>query len=126
MLRLLTEQGRGVGETRITPGSLAGLIRLIDAGTINSNTAKTVFTILFNDGGDPDSIVREKGLAQVSDTGAIAVIVDEVIAENAKSASDFKAGKRAALQFLVGQVMRKSKGKANPQLAQQMLETRMA
>ena len=121
MLRILSETEKDISEVIITPAALANLSNLVDAKTINSNTAKKVFDILFNEGGDPGKIVKKNGWAQVSDTGAIEGFVDEAIAANPKSVEDYKAGKVAAIKFLVGQVMRFSKGKANPQLAESLL-----
>jgi len=121
MLRILSETEKDISEIVITPEALAKLSNLVNAKTINSNTAKKVFEILFEEGGEPESIVEKNGWAQVSDTGAIEGFVDEAIAANPKSVSDFKAGKVAAVKFLVGQVMRFSKGKANPQLAEKLL-----
>jgi aspartyl-tRNA(Asn)/glutamyl-tRNA(Gln) amidotransferase subunit B len=121
MLRILSETEKSISEVLITPEALAKLSNLVNAKTINSNTAKKVFTILLEKGGEPESIVKENGWAQVSDTGAIESFVDEAIVANPKSVSDFKAGKIAAVKFLVGQVMRFSKGKANPQLAEKLL-----
>jgi len=121
MLRILSEEEKDISEIKITPEALAKLSNLVNAKTINSNTAKKVFEILFEEGGIPESIVEKNGWAQVSDTGAIEKFVDEAIATNPKSVSDFKDGKVAAVKFLVGQVMRFSKGKANPQLAEKLL-----
>jgi aspartyl-tRNA(Asn)/glutamyl-tRNA(Gln) amidotransferase subunit B len=88
-------------------------------------SAREVFQVLFERGGDPEAIVKEKGLAQVSDAGAIEALADRAIAENAKSVEAFRAGKEAALQHLVGQVMRLSRGKANPQLAADVLRRKL-
>ena len=125
MLRSLSEKEMEIGRVPITPKALAELIKLVDGKVLNMPTAREVFNILFEKGGEPAQIVKEKGLAQVSDSGAIEAIVDQVIAANAKSAEDFKAGKTAALQFLVGQVMRLSKGKANPQMAAEILKKKL-
>jgi aspartyl-tRNA(Asn)/glutamyl-tRNA(Gln) amidotransferase subunit B len=81
--------------------------------------------VLFEQGGDAAAIVKERGLAQLSDKGAIEQMVDKAIADHPKSAADYKAGKAAALQFLVGQVMRLSKGKANPQAVQEILKRKL-
>ena len=116
-----SEEEKDISEIKITPEALAKLSNLVNAKTINSSTAKKVFEILFEEGGEPESIVEKNGWAQVSDTGAIEKFVDEAIATNPKSVSDFKDGKVAAVKFLVGQVMRFSKGKANPQLAEKLL-----
>jgi aspartyl-tRNA(Asn)/glutamyl-tRNA(Gln) amidotransferase subunit B len=126
MLRLLAERGKGIGDAAVTPQALAELVRLTEGGTINSNTAKEIFEALFEKGGDPAQIVAERGLAQVSDAGLIERLVEQCMAENPKVVADFKAGKTAAAKFLVGQVMRLSKGKANPQLVSRVLEQKLA
>jgi aspartyl-tRNA(Asn)/glutamyl-tRNA(Gln) amidotransferase subunit B len=125
MLRLLSEKQIEVDACKLSPGALAELVELTDRKTINSNSAKEVFAILFEQGGKPADIVAQRGLAQVSDTGALAKYVDQVIAENAKSATDYRNGKTAAAKFLVGQVMRLTKGTANPQAVMQMIEEKL-
>lgn len=125
VLRALGEQGSAVAEAKITPAALAKLIALVDAKTISSSAAKEVFQVLFDEGGDPAAVVEQKGLAQVSDTGAIDGFADEAIAANPKVADDYRSGKEAALKFLVGQVMKLSRGKANPQLAAEALKQRL-
>ncbi len=87
--------------------------------------AKEVFQVLFENGGDPAAVVKEKGLAQVSDTGAIDGFAAQAIAANEKVAAEFRGGKEAALMFLVGQVMKLSRGKANPQLAAEALRRQL-
>ena len=114
-----------IDECQISPKALAGLVKLIDDGAINSNKAKEVFVVLFDDGGDPEAIVKAKGLGQVSDQGAIEDFVDRAISENPKSVDDYRQGKKAALQYIVGQVMRLSKGKANPALVGEILEKKI-
>ena len=126
LLRALGEKGISIAEAKITPTALAQLIGLVDAKTISSTAAKDVFQVLFDEGGDPAAVVKQKGLAQVSDTGAIDDFAAQVIAENAKVAADFQSGKDAALQFLVGQVMKLSRGKANPQLAAEALRKQLS
>ena len=101
------------------------LAGLVDAKTISSSAAQQVFAEMFDTGKAPAAIVQEKGLAQVSDTGAIEKFCDEAIAANPGPAADFKAGKAAALNFLKGQVMKLSKGKANPALAGEILERKL-
>ena len=125
VLRCLSEKEMELAQAPITPRALADLIKLVDVKTLNIPRAREVFAILFEQGGDPAAIVKERGMAQVSDTGAIDAFVEQAIAANAKSVEDFKAGKTAALQFLVGQVMRLSKGKANPQVVQEALRKRL-
>lgn len=125
VLRILSERGVGIGQFPIPADGLAELIRLAEARTINSNTAREVFALMLDGGGRAEEIVRVRGLAQVSDRGAVEAVVDEAIAANPKSAEDYRNGKAAALKFLVGQVMRLSKGKANPSLAAEVLESRL-
>ena len=118
LLRLLGERTDVSVETLpLTPEALAELIQLIDSKVINGATAKTLFAELFEKGGMPAVMVKERGLGQVSDTGAIEKFAEDVIAANPKVVEDYRNGKQAALQFLVGQVMKLSKGKANPQMA---------
>ncbi len=107
------------------PVSINELIELVDGGKISSKIAQDVFKEMFKTGKSPAAIVQEKGLAQVSDTGAIEKFCDEAIAANPGPTADFKAGKAAALNFLKGQVMKLSKGKANPALAGEILERKL-
>lgn len=125
MLRSLSEADLEIGSVKVTAESLGRLIKLVDAKTINMPTAREVFAILFAEGGDPEVIVKDKGLAQVSDTGAIEGMVDQIIAEHPGPVEDYKGGKPAALQFLIGQVMRISKGKANPGMVRELLIGRL-
>ncbi|NLG36030.1 MAG: Asp-tRNA(Asn)/Glu-tRNA(Gln) amidotransferase subunit GatB [Lentisphaerae bacterium] len=125
VLRALGEKNIAIDEVQITPQALAGLIGLVEAGTIHMTAAKEVFQVLFDEGGEPSAIVEKKGLAQVSDTGAIDRFAEEAIAKNPKVAEDFRGGKEAALKFLVGQVMKLSRGKANPQLAAEALRKQL-
>jgi aspartyl-tRNA(Asn)/glutamyl-tRNA(Gln) amidotransferase subunit B len=119
--RLANETGTPVHESHVTPKAVAELIELTDAGTINSKTAKDLITRLWTAGGLPKAIVAEEGLGQVSDLGAIDGIVAEVLAANEKTVADYKAGKTKVMGFLIGQVMKQSKGKANPTLAEERL-----
>jgi aspartyl-tRNA(Asn)/glutamyl-tRNA(Gln) amidotransferase subunit B len=105
----------------ITPKAVAKLIEMIDNNTISGKIAKTVFAEMLTSGAMPDVIVKEKGLTQVTNTGEIEKIVDDVISTNPQSVADFSAGKEKALGFLVGQIMKLSKGKANPQMANEIL-----
>ena len=97
----------------------------MDAKTISSSAAQQAFSEMFETGKSPATIVQEKGLAQVSDTGAIEKFCDDAIAANPGPANDFKSGKVAALNFLKGQVMKLSKGKANPALVGEILERKL-
>jgi len=121
MLRMLSDVDGDMSRCRLSPDALAGLVALVEAKTINQPAAKEVFAILFQQGGDPADIVKEKGLSQVSDTGALQSFVDQVIQQHAGPVADYRKGKEASLQFLIGQVMRLSRGKANPQIAKELL-----
>jgi len=106
-------------------GLIVDLANLVENKTANSATAQVIMVEMVKTGKSPDAIIREKGLAQVSDTGAIEKFCDEAIAANPGPAADYKAGKAAALNFLKGQVMKLSKGKANPALAGEILERKL-
>ena len=110
---------------KFQPAALLELIGLVENKTISSSAAQQVFAEMFDTGKSPAAIVQEKGLAQVSDTGAIEKFCDEVIAAHPGPANDFKSGKVAALNFLKGQVMKLSKGKANPALVGEILERKL-
>ena len=125
VLRLLSERETSLEESGLTSGSLAELVRLVDEKSVNSNTAREILEELFEKGGDPREIVQEKGLTQVSDSGVIEGIVEQAMAANPKSVADYRDGKKAAAQFLVGQVMRLSRGKANPQVVLGILESKL-
>jgi aspartyl-tRNA(Asn)/glutamyl-tRNA(Gln) amidotransferase subunit B len=107
--------------TTVTPESLGALIRLVDAGTINGPTAKSVFETMVASGRAPGEIVQSEGLAQVSDESAVLAIVREVIARESDAVAQYRKGKQAAIGFLTGQVMKAAKGKANPKLAGSLL-----
>ena len=121
----LNAENIDITECKIKPAQLANLIKLIDKGTISGKIAKTVFDEMFETGKDPESIVKEKGLVQISDESSIVSIIEEVIAENPKSVEDFKSGKAQAIGFLVGQVMRKTKGQANPEIVNKLLKEKL-
>jgi aspartyl-tRNA(Asn)/glutamyl-tRNA(Gln) amidotransferase subunit B len=112
-------------DLRFKPADLLELVGLVEGKTISSSAAQQVFAEMFDTGKSPTAIVQEKGLALVSDTGALEKFCDEVIAANPGPANDFKSGKVAALNFLKGQVMKLSKGKANPALVGEILEKKL-
>jgi aspartyl-tRNA(Asn)/glutamyl-tRNA(Gln) amidotransferase subunit B len=122
MLGLINETGVEIEDIRFTPKQLADLLTLIDKGTISGKIAKDVFKEMFDTGENPDSIVRKKGLVQISDESQLEEIAQRVIDENPKSVQDYNNGKEKALGFLVGQVMRHTRGKANPQMANDILK----
>jgi len=121
----LTESGTALADLKFKPAGILELIDLVDSGKISSRTAQEVFVEMFATGEAPGRIVENKGLAQVSDAGAIEQFCDQAIAANPGPAADYKAGKAAALNFLKGQVMKLSKGKANPALAGEILERKL-
>lgn len=121
LLALLKPAKKEINESPVSPKNLAGLIALIDNNTISGKIAKDVLPLMFETGNSADAIVKEKGWVQVTDTKVIEEAADKVIAANEKSVADFKAGKQAALGFLVGQLMKATQGKANPKLANEIL-----
>lgn len=123
---LLNEAGLELWESKITPTQLANMVTLIDSGKISGKQAKLVLQGMFETGDDPGDVVAAKGLEQVSDTGAIEAVVDEVIAENAEAADKVRSGNLGTIGFLVGQVMKKSKGKANPQMVNEILRNKLS
>ena len=125
LLRLLNENSVDIADCKIAPEQLSALVDLIQAGTINGKTAKTVFEDMFQSGDDPGEIVKAKGLVQVSDESAVAAFVDQVIANNPAQVEQYKSGKANVVQFFIGQTMKLSKGKANPQLVQKLVKERL-
>ena len=125
ILRVLKEKNISIEEFSIESENIGKLIKLIKANTISSKIAKDVFEILLSENKDPEIIVKEKGLVQITDNSEIEKIVEQVLAENPQSVEDYKAGKSNALKYLVGQSMRLSKGKANPQMINEMILARL-
>lgn len=123
--RLVNQTGLNLDDSRITPDKLAELMDLIDEGVIGSAQGKVVFEEAFLHGDSPRSIVAEFGLAQVTDADVMAPSVDKVLEENQQAVSDYIAGKETAIQFLIGQVMKATKGKANPNLVSDLLINRL-
>ena len=123
---LLNEKGVGFAESPVKPEQLAELVVKKHKGEISGPTAKTVLAEMFSTGRSADEIVKAKGLAQVSDEGALAKIIDEVIAKNPTQVQQYKGGKEAVLGFLVGQIMKASGGKANPGKVNELLKKQLA
>lgn len=121
----LNGEGKSIEESPVTAERLAELVNLISKGTISSKIAKTVFEEMWKTGDAPEKIVKEKGLVQITDTKEIEGIVDSVIAANPKPVEDYKAGNAKSIGFLVGQIMKQSKGKANPAMVNQMLKDKL-
>ncbi|MDO5320720.1 MAG: Asp-tRNA(Asn)/Glu-tRNA(Gln) amidotransferase subunit GatB, partial [bacterium] len=126
VMALLNASGKTIGECALTPESLRALIVLSAKGTINGPTLKELLPEIFEKGGDPEAIVKERGLGAVSDTAALEAFVDQAIAANPSPVADFKAGKKAAAGFFVGQVMKLSKGKADPKIVGPLVAKKLA
>jgi aspartyl-tRNA(Asn)/glutamyl-tRNA(Gln) amidotransferase subunit B len=122
LLGALSPRGLGIQGVALSPQALADLVRLVDEKIINMPTAKELFAEILLAGGDPVALVRDRGLGQVSDTGALESLVLQAIQENPKSVADYRAGKKAAAKHLVGQIMKLSRGKANPQVVTNLVE----
>ena len=121
ILKVLKDKNIGIEKFVVTPQNIAKLIKLITSNVISSKIAKEVFEEMIKDNKNPETIVKEKGMTQITDNSEIEKIVDQVLSENMQSVEDFKAGKDRALKFLVGQAMKLSKGKANPQMLNEMI-----
>jgi aspartyl-tRNA(Asn)/glutamyl-tRNA(Gln) amidotransferase subunit B len=115
-----------VKDIKLKPQALAGLFKEIDSGRISGKMAKDIILEMLETGKDAGRIVEEKGLAQITDSGALEKVADEVIAENKKTAEDFLKGKENALMYLVGQVMKKTKGRANPAVINEVLRRKLS
>lgn len=121
LLGYLNANNLELHEVKVSGQGLGEMIELIEKGTISGKIAKTVFKEMLETGKAPKQIVEEKGLVQINDEGAIKSIVEQVIANNPQSVADYKAGKQKAVGFLVGQVMKETKGKANPGLVNKLI-----
>jgi aspartyl-tRNA(Asn)/glutamyl-tRNA(Gln) amidotransferase subunit B len=124
-LRLLNATNTDIKDSRITAERFWMLIDFIERGAISGTTAKTVFEEMFNTGKSAGEIIKERGLSQISDTGQIRDAVRQVIEENPKAVADYKAGKTQSLAFLMGQVMKATRGQANPKLVNEQIRKRM-
>jgi aspartyl-tRNA(Asn)/glutamyl-tRNA(Gln) amidotransferase subunit B len=125
--RRLNAQDLGIDQAPVRPAMLAQLITRINDNTISNNAARQVFDSLWDGAGtDVDAVIEAKGLRQMNDSGALEGIVDEVIAANAKNVAEFKAGNDKALNALVGQIMKASKGRANPQQVNEVLRSKLS
>lgn len=125
LLRELSSADGTINECLVTPQKMAGLMILIEDNTINGKIGKTVLTEMLQNGQDAKQIVEQKGLVQVTDQGAIEALVLQVITENPTQVEQYQAGNPKVIQYLVGQLMKLSKGKANPQMAIQLLKEKM-
>jgi aspartyl-tRNA(Asn)/glutamyl-tRNA(Gln) amidotransferase subunit B len=123
LFRLMNETGVSIEQVKIEPQDLVALVELVGAGKVNQNTAKLVFADMFATGEPPAAIIERKGLAQVSDAVELAAIVERVLDENPKQVNEYLGGKEQLFKWLLGQVMRATRGKANPQVATEALKT---
>ncbi len=117
----LNKENKSLSETQLTPLYLGKMINLIQEGTISSKQAKIVFECLMNEGKDPEIIIEEKGMKQISNPEELKIIINEVLDNNEQSIQDYAAGKDRAVGFLVGQIMKKTGGQANPSMTSQIL-----
>jgi aspartyl-tRNA(Asn)/glutamyl-tRNA(Gln) amidotransferase subunit B len=123
--RRLNAEGRGIEASPVPAATLAALIGRIADGTVSNNGARQVFDVLWVEGGEVDAVIEAKGLKQMNDAGALEAIVDQVVAANTKSVDEYRAGKDKAFNALVGQVMKASRGKANPTQASELLKKKL-
>ncbi len=125
--KYLVRDAKDIAQISITPENFAELVGIVADGTINSSAAQTVLELMYASEAslDPSNIIDEHNLAQESDTGALDAVVDEVLADNQKSVEDYRAGKENAIKYLMGQVMKQSGGKANPQIVMEILRGKL-
>lgn len=121
----LNKNSISLNECKITPRMLAQMVKLIEDGVISGKIAKVVFETMFETGEQPEKIIKEKGLVQMSDSGILSAIIDEILSENPDSVAAYKSGKDKLFGFFVGQVMKKTEGKANPSLVNDLLKERL-
>lgn len=125
LTRELNSSAKSIGQSILTAEDLAGLIKTVESGSINNNQAKEVLTEMFGSGKSAPQVIKEKGFEQVSDSGAIEKIVDEVIAANQANVDAYRGGNEKLFGFFVGQVMKASQGKANPKIANDILRNKL-
>lgn len=121
----LSTDGIEISKAPVSAENLAALLKLISKGTISGKIAKKVFATMWKEGGNPEEIVKAQGLVQISDTAELSKLVDEVVGKNPKAVEDFKAGKKKAVGALVGQIMKATKGKANPRVINELLNKKL-
>jgi aspartyl-tRNA(Asn)/glutamyl-tRNA(Gln) amidotransferase subunit B len=126
LLRALNRDGIEVEQSRVSPETLAELLTLVDDGTISSSMAKSVFEAMYDTGKTALAIVQEKGLRQISDENALATAIEQVLASNPKEVEEFRGGREKLLSFFMGQVMKTTQGKANPQAVNKLLREKLS
>jgi aspartyl-tRNA(Asn)/glutamyl-tRNA(Gln) amidotransferase subunit B len=126
LMKLLNAENRAIEDCPVKPSSLAGMLTLIENGTISGKIAKTVFEEMYGTGKDAEAVVKEKGLVQISDEGAIEKVVDEIIENHTNEVERYRGGEEKLLGFFVGQAMKAMKGKANPQKLNELLRKKLS
>ena len=125
VLKVINDRKIQINEFPVTPENLGKLIKLIGDKTISGKIAKEVFPDMLSSGKDPESIVKEKNLVQISDTSQIEGIIDNIISANMKQVEEYLGGKEKVLGFFVGQIMKETKGKANPGMVNEILKAKL-
>lgn len=125
LLRLLNVNNQDVAESKVTPVGLAALLQLQADGTVSGKMAKSVFEEMFATGKGAADIIKEKGMVQISDEGSLGAVIEQVLTAHPQSVADYRAGKEKALGFLVGQIMRETKGQANPAVVNKLLKEKL-
>ncbi|MBI4654556.1 MAG: Asp-tRNA(Asn)/Glu-tRNA(Gln) amidotransferase subunit GatB [Nitrospirae bacterium] len=125
LMRLLNEENKQIEECGLKPVQFVGLLKLIDKGTISGKIAKAVFEEMYKTGKNPDTIVKEKGLIQITDEADIEKVINEVLEKNPKEVERFRAGEEKLMGFFVGQIMKATKGKANPKIVNELLKKKL-
>ena len=124
--RRLNDEGIAIAGAPVSPELLVGMLKRIDDDTISGKIAKTVFDAMWKSGKSADAIIDEQGLKQVTDTGAIEAVIDQIIAANPGQVEEYRSGKEKVFGFFVGQVMKASQGKANPAAVNELLKRKLA
>jgi len=122
---LVNQEGINFSDSKVKPKDLADMIKMIDSGKISAKIAKSVFEEMFKTGKDPETIVNQKGLKQISDSDVLEKIVDEVMTQNPEPVKQYREGKEKAIGYLIGQVMARTKGKANPKMVNEMITKKL-
>ena len=125
LLREVKDRKLDINQLKVKAVQLVALVEIVEKGTISGTIAKEVFAEMIQTGKDPQKIVEEKGLIQISDEGLIGSVIDKIISGNPGVIDDYKKGKKNALTFLVGQVMKETKGKANPKMVNELLKEKL-
>ena len=125
LTRLLNLYSVGVYDSKVTPNKMAQLIMLVGMGSLSASLGKTVLEECFKSGNNPDQIVADNGYTQINDLSVVQQAVNDVIEQNSKAVSDYWHGKESAAKFLMGQVMKLTRGQANPDLANQLILARL-